>query len=430
MIASDIDVEITTRTFIDNAEKIGREILAGTYWDEQGSACNWMGRAELEEGPSTIASGALVASIYAGSAGVALFLIELFAITRDPELLRTARGAIRRSFGNAAAVARPHTSRISFWSGELGVAYAASRLEEVSGDDEFDASIERAIDGVERALSESHPLDLMGGSAGAIAPLMAIARHDRFARCRELALRCGAEILETAVWSGGLCSWDAIVASGGQMPTPPWSGLSHGASGMAVAMFDIFELTGDERYLVTARGAIAYEDTLFSPHHANWLDVRFPHAMQGGMMSGSFQTTWCHGAPGIALARLRAMAGDPAHRDHYEASGRLAVTTTIGAIELALAGPPADTSLCHGAAGLIEVLLTAAILLDDPILRRSADDYARRLIERHAPSGEWPSGITTKGATPSLMIGSSGVGYHFLRHHAPGQVPGLLLFGR
>jgi lantibiotic modifying enzyme len=214
------------------------------------------------------------------------------------------------------------------------------------------------------------------------------------------------------------------------MTTPPWTGFSHGASGIATALLDLFDLTGDERYRATARAAFAYEDLCYSPQHGNWLDVRFPHMVQGETITGSFQTAWCHGAPGIAMARLRAITSDPEGRQRYESTGRIAIATTIGAVERALSGPPTDATLCHGVAGLLEVLLTCALLLDDDVLQRNAAEYASKLMERHAGAGEWPSGITSTGPTPSLMIGTAGVGYHFLRQAAPHDVPGLLLFGR
>lgn len=430
MIDNATDIDVAQKTFIENAEKIGERITSQTFWDEEGRECNWMGRAELENAPSTVASGALVASLYAGSGGVALFLVELYAQTKERNLLRIATAALRRSFNYVRLVERPRTSALSFWAGHLGVAYAAFRLRQVTGgEDTLDGEINWALDRAEEAMLKKHPLDLMGGNAGAIAPLLSMATDPAFERCRDLALLCGREILEAAAWSNGTCSWDAVRTSGGDIATPPWSGFSHGASGLATALLNIFDINGDERYLATARAAFAYEDLLFSPAHNNWLDVRFPHALQNGIMNGSYQSAWCHGAPGIAMARLRAIHSDPDQRDRYESSGRIAITTTLAAIERAFSGPSTDTTLCHGISGLLEVLLTCALLLDDQFIRRTAQDYGLKLIDRYAAAGEWPSGITTAGPTPALMIGSSGVAHHFLRQAAPEDVSGLLLFG-
>ena len=69
-------------------------------------------------------------------------------------------------------------------------------------------------------------------------------------------------------------------------------------------------------------------------------------------------TFWCHGTPGIALARLRAyeMTGD----ERYEADAIAALKTTQGSIESALDSWAGNFSLCHGLAGNAEVLIYSA----------------------------------------------------------------------
>src|SRR4029453_9706020 len=71
-------------------------------------------------------------------------------------------------------------------------------------------------------------------------------------------------------------------------------------------------------------------------------------------------TLWCHGAPGIALARLR--AGEPGAGDGFEAEARQALQTTARSIRAELAG--GNYSLCHGLAGNAEVLAEGTLLLD------------------------------------------------------------------
>ena len=50
------------------------------------------------------------------------------------------------------------------------------------------------------------------------------------------------------------------------------------------------------------------------------------------------------------------------------------------------------------------------------------------MIDRHARSGNWPSGLVSRGPNPSLMLGSAGVGYSLLRLYDPKTVPSVLLF--
>ena len=69
-------------------------------------------------------------------------------------------------------------------------------------------------------------------------------------------------------------------------------------------------------------------------------------------------TAWCHGAPGIGLARLCSLQ----HLDDA------AIRAEIGtALQTTLAqGFGGNHSLCHGDLGNLELLLQASEMLDDP----------------------------------------------------------------
>ena len=65
-------------------------------------------------------------------------------------------------------------------------------------------------------------------------------------------------------------------------------------------------MTGKERFRTAACAAIAYERSLFSPETGNWPDLR---ELKTSRQTGDddqqrFMMAWCHGAPGIGLARL------------------------------------------------------------------------------------------------------------------------------
>lgn len=162
-------------------------------------------------------------------------------------------------------------------------------------------------------------------------------------------------------------------------------------------------------------------DTYFHAEVGNWRDAR------DAMGAGSFQTAWCHGAPGIGLARLRMMTLDPASRTTHAAMARIAARTTLAALAAKLALPRHDATLCHGIAGLSEIALTAGVLLDDADLRTAAAQAAGELVRRYGAAGDWPSGMPSGGCSPALMLGSAGIGYHFLRLYAPERIPSVLL---
>ena len=95
-------------------------------------------------------------------------------------------------------------------------------------------------------------------------------------------------------------------------------------------------------------------------------------------------------------------------------------------VEQKLATPRLDASLCHGIAGLSEIVLIAAETLGDDRYRAATSRAAQELIERYDANGDWPSGAPETGPNPTLMLGNAGIGLHFLRAHKPAATPPIL----
>src|SRR5262249_38070531 len=149
--------------------------------------------------------------------------------------------------------------------------------------------------------------------------------------------------------------------------------------------------TGEQRYRDAALGAFAYERGLFDPDVGNWPDLRARSATGGARPVRRFTTAWCYGAPGIALARLRAaeLLDDPSCR--AEAQG--ALKPAAGALREGIGADSRDFTLCHGLAGLAEVLSAGAALggvEGDSLPAAVADAGSERYAEPHR---EWPCGI-------------------------------------
>lgn len=224
-----------------------------------------------------------------------------------------------------------------------------------------------------------------------------------------------------AMPQGGCMVWTPRATSGFDIGTSPLTGYAHGAAGIALALLELHAATGLPEFLETGRLAFAYEDSVFDPERGNWPDYR----RHGNAPATSFALAWCHGAPGIALSRLRAMTLEPARSAPLAAVARLALRTTLDTVEQTTARTCPDTTLCHGLAGLNEILWTAGMALDDETYRAAARDTALRMIERHGKAGNWPTGVG--GPNPSLMLGTAGIGYHLLRLDAADVVPPVLI---
>ena len=163
-----------------------------------------MGRSEAELSDFgleiTPASSALNGELYNGSAGIALFLAELFHVTGDMEFQRVSLAAIAHSIRQLGRMQSDgRTSPLSFFRGHLGVAFAAKRIGVLTGVLDHDPQLESMIDRVCNAVSQPHELDVISGNAGAIPALLALAADHRLERCRGLAIALGEELCQKAI---------------------------------------------------------------------------------------------------------------------------------------------------------------------------------------------------------------------------------------
>ena len=108
-----------------------------------------MGRSPLEvtgSGAILPAATALGPELYGGSAGVALFLAELYALAGDAEFRRTALGAAARSLRQVLDRPGNLPAPLSLFAGRLGVAYAAHRVAALTGQEELHSQAEALLD--------------------------------------------------------------------------------------------------------------------------------------------------------------------------------------------------------------------------------------------------------------------------------------------
>lgn len=413
-------------TPLEAANRIGASLCQTAHWDRERGLCNWMGRSEAELSEFgleiTPTSSALNGELYNGSAGIALFLAELFHVTGAMEFQRVALAAIAHSMRQLGRMqSGGGASPLSFFRGHLGVAYAAERIGVLTGALDRNPQLESLIDRVCDAGSQPHELDLISGNAGAIPALLALAADHRFESCRAVAIALGEELCQKAGGVGLGRVPEPDDSSGSPEASTPQTGLAYGAAGIGLALLELYGATGRVDFLEAGRGAFDHEDTVFDAGQGNWAD--------GRLASGSliYERTWCHGAPGIALSRLCAAALDPEYARRHHQMGRIAVSTTLDAIDKDLVHPRYDASLCLGLAGLGEVVLISSQLLGDETYQERAQELGRAMIDRHSASADWPSGVASRGLNPSFMLGLAGIGHWFLRLHDPRGIPPLLL---
>lgn len=120
--------------------------------------------------------------------------------------------------------------------------------------------------------------------------------------------------------------------------------------------------------------------------------------------------SWCYGDPGIA--RALQLAGAALGEPSWTKAARLAICDV--AIEWTRSGPGlAETMLCHGGAGLLQVLWRMNSEFDDQDLARAIDDVAAFVLAGFTPEAPFGfrarhMGESTELDIPGFLEGAAG----------------------
>ena len=406
--------------FLSAAQRIGHELCRDAIWE--GKRCNWLGwSTEVIDGSFSPAYRALSFNLYDGAAGVALFLARLYQLTDDKHVGRTRDGAIARLVQQSEE-AGPDLS-LGYWNGLAGIAWTLLELGELLGHRDLTDRGVALLRRQDWSRMGPEQWDLVSGAAGVIPALIDAGHRAQAPDLIDRAALLGRRLLETAVREVVGCSW-----SDASPKTRNLVGFSHGTAAVAVALLELHEVTGDERFIPTAQQALAYERSTFDAARSNWPDYRtLPGAAADP--SPNFPVAFCHGAAGIGLSRLRVRELLPCDE---QASGEIeaAVSACKSSLRTTIPIESVDYSLCHGICGNAEFLFEAGLCLGRPDLQHFARMAATSGIHAYAQPGvAWPCGVPRAGSSPSLMLGTAGIGHCLLRfaEATPRPIPTLLM---
>ncbi|WP_436500355.1 type 2 lanthipeptide synthetase LanM family protein [Actinokineospora sp. HUAS TT18] len=242
-------------------------------------------------------------------------------------------------------------------------------------------------------------VDLIGGPAGLIVPLLGVARrntrHPYLDAARRLAevIELRAETSDNGVW------W----------PSPDGSvkvGFAHGATGVGWALGRLGLATREPHWIALARRAFEFADHYYyySSDNIGWAEDTTHADVR--------PVTWCRGSVGIGLA-----AWD-LHQRHVASDGYFADIAHRARATLTF-DDEHDSTLCHGILGqweLARALDTSGPThgLDEAVLTHLEDDLHSRDL---GPRWEFVG----------LLDGLSGLVYQLARSDFPGEIPSVLL---
>jgi type 2 lantibiotic biosynthesis protein LanM len=365
----------------DHTNALGGGILNSIHWTE--SRVPLVISCKYVASVSRFQIAPMGWSLYDGQMGVMLALASMERATSDDRYGHALRAMFHqlaeRVHRPVSRVAKSLVEEIGI-GGYLGVGSVLYGLTAIARKDPtYREMCQGLVNVLLDSISETHiesdtTLDLLGGTAGLACALACCVDEFQPTRGRLLAQACAAKLTRSASDTplGGK-AWRGVEPL-------PLGGLSHGASGIMLALARLYRLLGDESLLETASAGMEFETQLLESSETNWKDLRGVTDWSAVSQIRNSQSSWCHGAPGILLNRLEWSRVLPT---------RFAWTSQLDHALRHLASSPCDgpDHLCCGEIGCIQVLQRAADVLGEAAFATVASQRRSSLVARSISRG-------------------------------------------
>ena len=408
---SEVDVAPTKEVFVAEADKIAEEL--SRYAIRRGPGAAWIGLDWLGDS-EVFQLVCLGPELYNGVSGIAVFLAAHAAVTgckSSGELALAGMSHLRKNLRGRNAARMARSLGIGGATGLGSIVYALTVMSKSLHDDDLLADAHVAAElFTDDLIAADKQLDVMGGSAGAILGLLRLYRDTQSSDVLKRAIKCGEYLLrQPRVGPEGHRGWS------GQGSGPHGlNGMSHGAAGFAYALASLSAATGRDEFAKAASECIAFENLSYDAERSNWPDLR-------GDGEPGWPCQWCHGAPGIGLARI-AMTKRGGLDSKLLATD---IRNALVGVERGWPGP-LDT-LCCGALGSIEFFCEAGSALGRSDLRELASRRLMNLLEAATSTGDYRWNSGNRQFNLGLFRGLAGVGYTSLRQ-VDGSLPNVIIW--
>jgi type 2 lantibiotic biosynthesis protein LanM len=389
---------------IEEARRVGNRLEELALQEEDHAT--WIGFAYVNKVWSL---DPLFEDLYGGSSGIILALAYLgsFGFGKFTDLARRALNTLRARLENSSE----HIRSIGAFDGWGGIIYTLSHLAALWQDAELISYASHMVDRLPELLAKDKSLDIIGGCAGCIGALLSLDRVSASDKALAIAAQCADLLVSKAQPMEHGAAWFNSIET-----VKPITGFAHGAAGIAWALLEMAARTGNQKYKDAAIHAIEYEHARYSFAAGNWTDAATEEAVDPKNEVGP-SMAWCHGAPGIGLARLAALKhiDNPITRQDLQR----AIQATLNY------GPGANHCLCHGDLGNLDFLFQASQARSTPELALKVDEWTNQILASMNKYG-WLCGVPLAVESPALMNGLAGICLGLLRMAEPDRVPSVL----
>lgn len=291
------------------------------------------------------------------------------------------------------------------------IVYALTAMSTLLGDQDLIADSHQAAElFTDDLIGADKQLGILGGNAGGILGLLRLYRDSHSREVLARAIKCGDYLLgQRRVGSKGCRSW---VGEG--LGMVPLNGMSHGAAGFAYALASLAAASGREEFAEAALECVEFENSSYDAKRSNWPDFR-------GEGERRWPCQWCHGAPGIGLARIAMARHSAPNAERLKAD-----------VHKALRGAERNwlsrtDTLCCGTLGGIEFFCEAGRFLRRGDLRELASRKMVAIISDAALGGPGQWGTSGSRFNLGLFRGNAGAGYTGLRR-VDHSLPNVLIW--
>ena len=299
--------------------------------------------------------------LYAGTAGIVVFLLELHDATGDPQY-RQAADDCRCVLLDA--LDRPECG---MYDGIGGIAFALDLLGDDSGVGRAVGLLRSRARRIGRGVLWNDSADIFSGAAGIGLVLIAAARRLGEPALLDLAIDAGVGLID-----------------GGHHRPARMPNFSHGAAGVSFFLATLSAETGDRRF---TSAAIEGAERLIAIADTRGHGCRIHHHVPGPGEQPLYYLGWCHGPAGTArlFYRLAQVTGEAIWTEWVHRCARSILSSGIP--DRPAPGLWNNVGQCCGLAGIADFLLSLDTVDDDAERRAFADRIVDRILARAEPHG-------------------------------------------
>ena len=354
-------------------------------------------------------------TLYSGSPGVVLFMLELHHATRDPAYLAEARAGADELIARLAS-----EKQTGLYTGIAGVGFTLGEVHRATGEQKYRdgmAAVVRAL--TDRAqpagasVQWSEVTDIIGGNAGTGLFLLHAATYLGDPAARSLAARAADRLIEVGIPEHGGLKWMMEPKFARLMPN-----FSHGTAGIAYFLARVHEETKQRKYLDASLAGARYLQAIAKTDGDICL---IQHNQPQGLEL--YYLGWCHGPVGTARLwrQLAKVTGDASWDTWVDKSARGILQSGIP--EKLTDGFWNNVSQCCGSAGVGQFFLDlhatranptyltfAKRMTEDLLTRGTRDEKGLRWVQ--AEHRVQPKLLV---AQTGYMQGAAGIGMWLLR---------------